>query len=60
MYKWKRISRVKNYTDFIIQPFSLDRLTKIKNSTSLKPRVNEEHRMKKNVEDTLMNYQFLL
>ena len=41
------LSRVKNYTDFIIQPFPLDRLTKIKNSTSLKPRVNEEHRIKK-------------
>jgi ATP-dependent DNA helicase PIF1 len=54
------LSRVKNYKDFIVQPFPLDRLTKIKNSTSLKPRVSEEHRMKKIIDDTLLNYHFLL
>jgi ATP-dependent DNA helicase PIF1 len=53
------LSRVKNYKDFLIQPFPLDRLTKIKNSKLLNERVNEEIRIKEIVDITLNQYQFL-
>jgi ATP-dependent DNA helicase PIF1 len=54
------LSRVKNYKDFLIEPFPLNRLTKIKNSNSLKPRVNEEKRMQIIVEKTLNIFNNLM
>ena len=36
------LSRVKHYTDYFIEPFFLDRLHKISNSTSLRPRLKEK------------------
>lgn len=53
------LSRVKTYKDFLIQPFSLERLTKIKNSASLAPRVKEEKRIKSIVEKTLHKFNNL-
>ncbi len=54
------LSRVKKFNDFLIQPFTLDRLTKIKNSTSLAPRVKEEKRKHTVVEKTINKYSNLL
>jgi len=39
------LSRVKNYKDFLIEPFSLDRLKNISKSISLKPRQDEEKKI---------------
>ena len=38
------LSRLKNIKDFLIVPFPFDRLSKIKNSASLIPRLEEEKR----------------
>ena len=54
------MSRVKNYKDFLIQPFPLDRLSKIKKSSSLPPRVEEENRIKKIVNSTLTKHNHLI
>jgi hypothetical protein len=40
------LSRLKKFTDFLIQPFSLERLQKLSQSTMLKPRLEEEKRIK--------------
>ena len=53
------LSRVKNHRDFLIKPFSLERLTKIKKSSSLEPRINEEKRIEKIVYKTLEEFSFL-
>jgi ATP-dependent DNA helicase PIF1 len=54
------LSRVKKFNDFLIQPITLDRLTKIKNSTSLVPRVKEEKRISSIVEKTFNKYNELM
>ena len=54
------LSRVKNYKDFLIQPFPLDRLSKIKKSSSLPLRVEEENRIKKIVNSTLTKHNHLI
>jgi hypothetical protein len=53
------LSRVKNVKDFLIPPFPLDRLTKIKNSKMLEIGVNEEKRIYQIVNKTHEKYQFL-
>ena len=53
------LSRVKNHKDFLIQPFPLERLTKIKKSSSLEPRINEETRIEKIVQKTLEEFSLL-
>ena len=37
-------SRVKNFKDFKVTPFTLERFLKIKESKNLKPRIDEENR----------------
>ncbi|CAF0886973.1 unnamed protein product [Brachionus calyciflorus] len=54
------LSRLKNINDFIIVPFPYDRLTKIKNSINLIPRLNEEKRLNELIEKTLLNFKELL
>ena len=54
------LSRVKKFNDFLIQPFTLDRLTKIKNSTSLAPRIKEEKRILTLVEKTINKFTELM
>ena len=39
------LSRVKNNRDFIIAPFSLERIQKISQSSNLKPRIVGENRI---------------
>ena len=53
------LTRVKKFNDFLIKPFSLDLLMKIKNSTCLKPRQEEEKRIEIKVQDTLNNFSNL-
>ena len=53
------LSRVKHYSDVIIKPFTLDRLTKIKNSTVLKSRQDEEKRISVMVKKTLETFKGL-
>ena len=38
------LSRLKNYIDFLILPFTCERIDKICESISLKPRLNEDDR----------------
>ncbi len=52
-------SRVKNVNDFLIHPFPLDRLTRIKNSSLLEGRVKEENRLNNIVKNTLSKYRSL-
>ena len=47
------LSRLKCFHDFLIQPFTLERLQKLCKLTSLKPRQNEELRIKKKIKKTL-------
>ena len=47
------LSRLKCFKDFLIQPFTLERLQKLSKSTSLKPRQNEELRIKNIIKKTL-------
>ena len=44
-----QFSRFKKFTDFMVKPFSYDRLTKIDQSKLLKARENEELRLKKKI-----------
>ena len=53
------LSRVRKFTDFLIKPFCLDRLIKIKNSIMLKPRQDEEKRIENLITLTLSNFYFL-
>ena len=39
------LSRVKNYKDFLIEPFCRDRFKKISKTSSLFPRLEEENRI---------------
>jgi hypothetical protein len=55
-----QFSRFKKYTDFIIEPFSFDRLTKIANHSSLPPRLKEEERLAKLNKLTNEKYKYLL
>jgi len=55
-----QFSRFKKYTDFIIEPFSFDRLTKIVNHSSLSPRLKEEERLAKLNKLTYEKYKYLL
>jgi len=41
-----QLSRFKNINDFLIQPLPFDRLTNIKNSIMLAPRIAEKTRLK--------------
>ena len=51
--------RVKNVNDFLIHPFPLDRLTRIKNSSLLEGWVKEENRLNNIVKNTLSKYHSL-
>ena len=53
------LSRLKNYKDFLIKPFTLERLNKISQSISLQPRIEEEKRISLIVNKTLSDYAFL-
>ena len=53
------LSRVKNYKDFIIAPFSLERLQKISQFSNLKPRIEEENGIDKIFKKTVVNYHYL-
>ncbi len=53
------LSRVKKFTDLLIQPFSFDRLKNINNSTNLIPRLEEEARLEKLILDTNIVYSEL-
>ncbi len=53
------LSRVKNVNDFLIHPFPLDGLTRIKNSSLLEGRVKEENRPNNIVKNTLSKYRSL-
>ena len=46
------LSRVRKFTDFLIKPFCLYRLIKIKNSIMLKPRQDEEKRENREFNNT--------
>ena len=54
------LSRLKNYKDFLIQPFTLERLQSISRSTCLKPRIDEEKRLKEMSVKTLRNFSHLI
>jgi ATP-dependent exoDNAse (exonuclease V) alpha subunit len=54
------LSRLSNYKDFLIYPFTLDRLIKISESTCLKPRLDEEKRIKDMEIKTRNLYRHLL
>ena len=49
-------SRVKNYKNFMIEPFSLERLQKISQSKNLNQRVVEEIRINEIFNKTIKNY----
>ena len=53
------LSRLKNFKDFLIKPFTLERLNKISQSISLKPRLDEEKRIYQIVHKTLNEFSFL-
>ena len=53
------LSRVKKFKDFIIKSFPLDRISKIKDSTSLKPRVLEEKRIETLIGKTKTDFKGL-
>ena len=55
-----QFSRFKKYSDFIIEPFSFDRLTKIANHASLPPRLKEEERLEQINKLTYEKYEYLL
>jgi ATP-dependent exoDNAse (exonuclease V) alpha subunit len=50
------LSRVKKFTDFLIEPFSLQRLQKLSQSKLLKPRLEEDKRLKLIFQKTLEYY----
>jgi hypothetical protein len=54
--KFVKFSRFKKYSDFVIEPFSFDRLTKIANYSTLK----EEERLTKLNKLTYEKYKYLL
>jgi len=54
-----QLFRFKKFTQFLIQPFSLDRLTKIKNHKQLQPRLKEEARLMNLFKNTKILYSNL-
>ncbi len=54
------LSRLKKFKDFLIEPFSLDRLKKNSKSASLETRQREERRIQELVEITKKNFLHLL
>ena len=54
------LSRLKNFKDFLIKPFSLERLQKLSNSKALKPRLDEEKRLDLLIQNTLDKFHNLL
>lgn len=50
------ISRVKTLSSCILEPMTFERLTNLKNSDSLKLRLEEEKRLNKLSDDTLLKY----
>ena len=55
-----QFSRFKKLTDFLVEPFSYDRLTIIANSESLPPRVEEEKRLENLNIKTKIIYNYFL
>jgi ATP-dependent DNA helicase PIF1 len=56
-----QLTRFKNISSFLIMPFSFSRITKqIKNSKALKPRMEEEKRLKHLANQTLQKYKHIL
>ena len=54
------LSRVKNYKDFMIEPFSLERLHKLSLLKNLNPRVVEEIRISEILNKTITNYEKMI
>ena len=50
------LSRLKNFHDFLIMPFALERLQKLNKSKSLVPRLEEEKRLELLTQNTLKKY----
>ena len=50
------LSRVRNYKDFLIEPFPRERLEISAKSESLRPRLEEESRLKIVIDETLMGH----
>ena len=50
------LSRLRHINHFLIQPLTLERLQKIKNSESLPPRIHEEKRLKHLIEELKLKY----
>jgi ATP-dependent exoDNAse (exonuclease V) alpha subunit len=50
------LSRLRNFNDFLIMPFSLERLQKFSNSKCLQPRLLEETRINDLVKSTYNTY----
>ena len=55
-----QFSRFKKLNNFLVNPFSFDRLTKIGLSKSLAPRLEEENRLEIINKSTKIKYQHLL
>jgi hypothetical protein len=53
------LSRIKNFKDFLIKPFSLERIKKLSQSKSLKPRLDEELRVDVLIKETYDKYYHL-
>jgi hypothetical protein len=53
------LSRLKNFKDFLIKPFSLESLKKLSQSKSLKPRLDEELRLDVLIKETNDRYYHL-
>ena len=54
------LSRLRNFKDFLIMPFSLERLEKLNSSSSLQPRLHEEARIKNLTQKTVDKYFSML
>ena len=50
------LSRLKNFKDFLIKPFSLERIQMLSKSKSLKPRLEEENRLDLLIKNTLEKF----
>ena len=53
------LSRLKKFHDFIIYPFTLERLKKLSNAKNLQPRLDEEKRIQAIELQTQEKYNFL-
>ena len=54
------LSRLRNFKDFLIKPFSLERLKKLSKSKSLEPRLAEEIRLDALIKSTFDKYFYIL